>query len=64
VVSGGSGHPATGSIPATGVASWTRPAMVDGRPVSYAGTFRGSEGSGTYVATDNGCSGHFTARRE
>ena len=64
VVAGGGDHPVNGSISAAGVARWTRPAMVDGRPVSYSGTFRGNEGSGTYVATDNGCSGNFTARRE
>jgi hypothetical protein len=63
-VAGGGDHPANGSISATGVARWTRPAMVDGRPVSYSGTFRGNVGSGTYVATDHGCSGSFTARRE
>ena len=64
VVAGGGDHPANGSIAATGMAGWTRPAMVDGRPVTYSGTFRGNVGSGSYVATNNGCSGNFTATRE
>jgi hypothetical protein len=62
-VAGGGDHPANGSISATGTARWTKPAMADGRPVSYSGTFRGNAGSGSYVATDNGCNGSFTARR-
>ena len=63
VVGGGGNFPATGSISATGVARWKRPAKADGKRVSYTGSFRGNAGSGAYSSRGRGCSGGFTARR-
>lgn len=62
-IGGGGNFPATGSISATGVARWTRPAKADGKRVSYSGAFRGNTGSGTYTSAGALCSGRFTARR-
>lgn len=51
----------SGSMSASGVASWTLPSLRDGKPVIHSGTFRGRAGSGTY--SHPGCGGTFTAKR-
>lgn len=52
-----------GRLAASGAANWIMPAVTDGAPVRYQGTFRGNTGSGTYTRSDNTCNGTFTARR-
>ena len=53
-----------GRLAASGAANWIMPAVTDGAPVRYQGTFRGNTGSGTYTRSDNTCNGTFTARRD
>jgi hypothetical protein len=50
-------------VSASGTASWTQPAVTDGAPIRYQGTFRGNAGSGSFARHDGRCSGTFTARR-
>jgi len=53
----------SGTVSASGEARWTHPAVADGKPVNWSGTFRGSTGSGSYARADGKCAGTFTAKR-
>jgi Caspase domain len=54
----------SGKISASGAARWIVPAMADGAPTRFEGSFRGDSGSGRFTrTTDDRCSGSFTAKR-
>ena len=53
----------TGKVSGSGSGRWSLPAIGDGAPVRYEGTFHGNTGSGRFSRFDGKCSGTFTARR-
>jgi uncharacterized caspase-like protein len=53
----------SGRISSSGVVTFSLPAITDGTPVRFAGTARGSNGSGTFARPDGFCTGTFTMRR-
>lgn len=53
----------TGKVSASGSGRWSLPAITDGAPVRYEGTFHGNTGSGRFTRFDGKCGGTFTARR-
>ena len=48
-----------GTLAASGAANWIMPAVTDGAPIRYQGTFRGNTGAGTFTRSDNTCNGTF-----
>ena len=52
-----------GRITQSGHVRWTIPAQTDGAPITYSGTFSGSEGSGSFSRADGRCRGTFAAKR-
>ena len=57
------GGPLRGEVTDTGIATWSIPALSDGVPVHFTGTFRGDIGSGTFARERCCCTGVFTAKR-
>ncbi|MET0568531.1 MAG: caspase family protein [Hyphomicrobiaceae bacterium] len=53
----------SGKVSGSGSGRWTLPAVNDGAPVRYEGTFHGSTGSGRFTRFDGRCSGTYTAKR-
>lgn len=53
----------SGRVGASGAARWTVPAVGDGAPVRYEGSFRDKSASGSFTRQDGRCSGTFTATR-
>jgi hypothetical protein len=53
----------SGRIAPTGAARWTAPAISDGTPVHFTGSFGATSGSGRLARPDGRCTGSFSARR-
>ena len=53
----------SGKVSGSGSGRWTLPAVNDGAPVRYEGTFHGNTGSGRFTRFDGKCSGTYTAKR-
>jgi hypothetical protein len=52
-----------GQVSTAGAVSWVSPALLDGAPIEWTGTFSGNLGSGTFGRRDGRCRGTFTATR-
>jgi hypothetical protein len=53
----------SGTVSPSGAIAWTRPAGLDGAPVTWEGRLSGNGGSGTYVRADGKCRGVFKLQR-